>query len=90
MIMKFAGKWMELENVILSEVTQVTKKHTLYVLTDKWILGKKLRILMIQLTEHMKLRKKEDQIMDASFLLRRGNKIIRGAVGRGRDCLSFE
>jgi hypothetical protein len=30
----------------------------------------------------MKLNKKEDQSMDASILLRRGNKIITG--GRGR------
>jgi hypothetical protein len=38
--MKFSGKWMALEN-ILSEVTNsVTKEHTWYVLTDKWILGK--------------------------------------------------
>jgi hypothetical protein len=29
--MKFAGKWMELENIILSEVTQSQKnKHGLY------------------------------------------------------------
>jgi hypothetical protein len=34
--MKCAGKWMELKNIFLSEVTQsVTKEHTLYVLTDK-------------------------------------------------------
>jgi hypothetical protein len=33
---KFAGKWMELENIILSEVTQSQKnKHGRYVLTDK-------------------------------------------------------
>ena len=30
-IMKFAGKWMELENVILSEVTQTQKDmHCMY------------------------------------------------------------
>jgi hypothetical protein len=35
----------------------------------------------------MKLKKKEDQSVDASFLLRRGNKIItggRGSGGRGK------
>jgi hypothetical protein len=32
--MNFTGKWMELENIILSEVTQ-TKGHERYVLTDK-------------------------------------------------------
>jgi hypothetical protein len=34
-------KWMELANIILSEVT---KEHTWYALTDKWILAQKLRI----------------------------------------------
>jgi hypothetical protein len=65
--MKFLGKWMELEN-ILSEV-RVTKEHTWYVLTDKWILGKKLRKPMIQLTDHMKVKKKEGPSVDASVLL---------------------
>jgi hypothetical protein len=30
--MNFAGKWMELENIILSEVSR-SKEHTWYVLT---------------------------------------------------------
>jgi hypothetical protein len=47
----------------------------------QWILGRKLGILMIQLTDHMKL-KKEDQSVDASVLLKRGNKIITGVRGR--------
>ena len=38
---------------------------------------------MIQLTDHMKPKKKEDQSMDALVLLRRGNKIIIG--GRRRE-----
>jgi hypothetical protein len=37
---------------------------------------------MIQLTDHMMLKKKEDQCVDASVLLRRGNKIITGCRGR--------
>ena len=52
----------------------VTKEHTWYVLTDKWILAQKLRIPKIPFTDHMKLKKKEDQSMDASVLLRRRNK----------------
>ena len=56
----------------------VTKEHTCYVLTDKWILGKKLRIPTIQLTDHMKLKKKEDQSVDASVILRRVNKLLTG------------
>jgi hypothetical protein len=35
--MKFASKWVKLENIILSEVTQ-SQKNKQYVLTDKWIL----------------------------------------------------
>ena len=77
--MKFLCKWMELENIILSEVTQNTKAHTWYALTDKWILAQKLRIPKIQFTDHMKLKKKEDQSVDASVFLRRGNKILTGA-----------
>ena len=37
-IVNFAGKWMELENIILSEVNPVPKGHAWYVLTCKWIL----------------------------------------------------
>jgi hypothetical protein len=36
---KLLGKWMELENIILSEVTQSPKNRTWYVFTDKWILA---------------------------------------------------
>jgi hypothetical protein len=35
----------------------------------------KLRIPKIQFGKHMKIKKKEDQSMDTSFLLRIGNKI---------------
>jgi hypothetical protein len=44
------------------------------VLTDKWILAQKLRILKIQFTKHMKLKKNEDQSVDTLPLLRIGNK----------------
>jgi hypothetical protein len=72
--MKFTGKWMELENIILSEVTQTQKNHTWYVFTDKWILAQKLRIPTIQPTNYMELKKKEDQSVCASILHRTGNK----------------
>jgi hypothetical protein len=42
--MNFLGKWMELENIILIFQNTVSKEHTKYVLTEKWILEKKLRI----------------------------------------------
>jgi len=40
--MKFKGKWVELENIILSEVTQ--EKHTWYALIDKWLLAQMLKL----------------------------------------------
>ena len=39
-----------------------------------------LRIPKIQFAKHMKLKKKEDQSMDTSFLLRMGNKISMEGV----------
>jgi hypothetical protein len=57
----------------------ITKEYTCHALTDKWILkwilAQKLRIPKIQFTNHMKHKKKEDQSVDTSILLRRGNKI---------------
>jgi hypothetical protein len=50
----------------------ITKEHTWYALTDKWILAQKLRISKMQFANHMKLKKKEDQRVDTSFLLRMG------------------
>jgi hypothetical protein len=40
-----------------------------------WILAQKRRILKMQFSKHMKIKKKEDQCVDTSFLLRIGNKI---------------
>jgi len=54
--MKFLGKWIELENIIRSEVTQ-SQKYT-HALADKWILAQKLGTPKIQFTDHRK--KKED------------------------------
>ena len=56
----------------------ITKEHTWYALTDKWILAQKLGIPKIQFTDHMKLKKKEDQRVDASVLLRSRNKLLAG------------
>ena len=39
------------------------------------ILAQKLKIPKIQFAKHMKLKKKEEQSMDTTFLLRMGNKI---------------
>ena len=53
----------------------MTKEHTWYALTDKWILAQKFGVPKIQFAKHMKLMKKEDQNVDTSFLFRMGNKI---------------
>jgi lauroyl/myristoyl acyltransferase len=37
-ILPFAGKWMELENIILSEVSQAQKSQKLYVFPHMWTL----------------------------------------------------
>ena len=70
--MKFLRKWVELENMVLSVVTQ---EHTLYLLTDKSMLAQKLKIPKIQFTNQISLKKKEEQSMDTLVLHRRGNKI---------------
>jgi hypothetical protein len=77
--MKFLGKWIELENIILNEVTQSQKKthgmHSLIsgylvITTHKSLFGaQKLQITRIQFTDHMELIKKEDQSMSALILL---------------------
>ena len=53
----------------------ITKEHTWYALTDKWILAQKLRIFKIQFEKHMKLKKKEDQSVNILLLFRMGNKL---------------
>jgi hypothetical protein len=37
----------------------ITKEHTWYALTDKWILAQKLRVSKIQFAKHMKLRRRK-------------------------------
>jgi hypothetical protein len=59
----------------------VTNDNTWYSLTDKWILGKERGTPTIQLMNNMKLKRKEDQRMGVSVLLRRGNKTINGIRG---------
>ena len=75
--MKFLGKWMELENYHSECGNPITKQHIWSALIDKWILALNFRIPQIQFTDHMNLKKKEDQSVDASVLLRRGTKYSR-------------
>jgi hypothetical protein len=75
--MKFLGKWMELEYHPVWG-NPITKEHTWYILSDKWVLAQKFGIPKIQLADQMKLKKKEDHSMDSPVLCRRGNKIPMG------------
>jgi hypothetical protein len=71
---------MDLEGIILSEVTQSQKNsHDMY-FTDMWLLAQKFRIPKIQYAKHMKLKKNEDQSVDTLPLLRIGNKTPMGGV----------
>jgi hypothetical protein len=59
--MKIAGKWMEVKNYHPDLGNNVTKEQTWFVINYNWILDKELRIPKIQVTDHMKLKKKEDK-----------------------------
>ena len=72
--MKFLGKWMELESVILIKVTQsITKERSWYVLTNKQMLAQKLKINKLKFTQHRKLKKK-NLSKGALVPLRKGTK----------------
>jgi hypothetical protein len=58
------------------------KEHIRYALTDKWVLAQKLQITKIQFTDHMKLKKKEDQSVGALVLLRRRTKYSQEQIWR--------
>ena len=65
-------------NIILGKVTQSQNiTHGMHSLISA-LLAQMLRTPKIQFTDHMKLRKKEDQSVDALVLLRRRNKILMG------------
>ena len=66
--MKFLGKWMELENIILSEVTQSQKNtHGMHSLIGGYY-PQSSKYFKIQFTGQMKLKKKEDQSMGVQSL----------------------
>ena len=73
---------MYLEDIILSEITQSQKKSLDMHFTDKWLLAQKHRTPKIKFATHKKIKKKEDQRVDTSFLLRIGNKIPMKGVTR--------
>ena len=55
----------------------ITKEHTWYALTYKWILALKLRIPKIQLTDHMKLKIRKTKMWILWFFLEGGAKYPR-------------
>ena len=75
--MKFAGRQINGARKYHSEWCNLDPKgHAWYVLTDKWILAKKYRLLLIYPTDPKKLNKKEGPSKDASIPLKKGNKIF--------------
>ena len=65
---------LDLEDIILSEVTQSQKNtRDMYSLISR--LFQKLRIPKIQFAKLMKFKRKEEQSVDSLSLLRRGNKM---------------
>ena len=52
----------------------ITKEHTWYAHTNKWMLAQKLKINNLQFTEHRKIKKKENLREAALVPLRKGTK----------------
>jgi hypothetical protein len=70
---------MELENIILSEVSQSQKNtHDIYSLISGLSVAQKLGIPKIKFTDQMKHKKKEDQSVDILVLLRSGEQNTHG------------
>jgi hypothetical protein len=74
--MKFLGKWIDLESIILSEVTQSQKNsHDMYSLISGYYPPNlEYPRYKIQLVKHLKLRKNEEQGVDPLPLLGIGSK----------------
>jgi hypothetical protein len=74
--MKFLAKWMDLEGIILSEVTHSEKNsHDMYSLISGYSTRNfEYPRYKIQFEKHMKLKEKEDQSVETLPLHRIGNK----------------
>jgi hypothetical protein len=93
-VLTYAGKWMELENIILSEVTQTLKDmHGMYSLRSgyspkkqkqKIIKQKTCRIHKIHSTKFKRLKKLKCPSEHTSVILGREKKAIISVEG-GRD-----
>ena len=74
--LKFLGKWMDLEGIILSEVTQSQKNsHDMYSLISGYY-PRNLEYprYKIQFAKHMKLKKNKEQSVETLPILKIGNK----------------
>jgi hypothetical protein len=80
--MKFLDKWIDLECIILSEVTQSQKNsHGMYSLRSGcYPRNLEYPRYKIQFAKYMKLKKNEDQSVDILPLLRTGNKTPMGGL----------
>jgi hypothetical protein len=67
--MKFLGKWMHLEDIMLSEVAQLQKKSL-----DKQILAQKLRISKIQFQNTLNSRRRKTKVWISHSFLEWGTK----------------
>jgi hypothetical protein len=84
-IMSFADKWMEVENNILSEITQTQKDmHCMYSLISEYF-PKSTEYIGYNL-QNLTSRKAQMRMLQS--LLGRGKKIIKG--GRGREGPGWE
>jgi hypothetical protein len=74
--MKFLAKWMDLEGIILSEVTQSQRNaHNMYsLISGYWPRNLGYPRYKIQLANRMKFKKNKDQSVDTLPFLRNGNK----------------
>ena len=80
--MKFLDKLIELENIILSDITQLHKNtHGMHSLMNGFY-SQMLQITRIQFTDHRKLNRKKDQSVGASGLLRRRRKCSQEQICR--------
>jgi hypothetical protein len=75
--MKFAGKWMKLENIL----SEVTKDYTWYVLTNKVDISQKEAQNTHDATHRpyeIQEERRSQQSVDATVLLSRGKRVISG------------
>jgi hypothetical protein len=71
--MNFAGKWIELENIILNGITQTQKD-----MNSVYLRIVDIRVLTLYSTDPKKLNNNEGPSEDAWTSLRMGNKIVIG------------